>query len=50
MGYVKSSAKFFMLRKAAYTHRVVNCSKSDPRADYYAQNIRHEDVVFFRSG
>ena len=39
-----------MLRKAAYTHRVVSCSKSDPRADYYAQNIRHEDVVFFRSG
>lgn len=50
MGYVKSSAKFFMLRKAACTHRVVSCSKSDPRADYYAQNIRHEDVVFFRSG
>ena len=31
-----------MLRKAAYTHRVVTCSKSDPRADYYAQNIRTE--------
>ena len=49
-GYVESSAKFLMLRKAAYTHRVVTCSKSDPRADYYAQNIRTEDVVFFRSG
>lgn len=47
---MESSAKFFMLRKAAYTHRVVSCSKSDPRADYYAQNIRTEDVVFFRSG
>ena len=47
---MESSAKFFMLRKAAYTHRVVSCSKSDPWADYYAQNIRTEDVVFFRSG